>query len=173
MSVKILCFRPWCEDQNASLENISDDDFRACRLRIWKDSDIRKWLNTVFLNEAFTADEQRYMPEMLMTEYGNYDYQKKTRTIRDSCRDRVFLPWYHDGISDALYYDESHRISSDMVLNPEITPYALIAGPGKPELPYQDSISWWSLDRRNRCHWHFWHSVTDCMGIRPFILVEL
>lgn len=173
MSVKILCFRPWHEDQNRSIRNISDDDFSDCSLRIWKNSDIRAWLNTIFLNEAFSPDEQRYIPEMPMTEFDDYDYQKKTRTIRDSCRDRVFLPWYYDGISDVLYYDESHRISSEMVLNPEITPYALIAGPGKPVLPYRDCISWWSLDRRNSWHWRFRYSVNYCRGIRPFILVEL
>ena len=173
MSVKILCFRPWHEDQNRSIRNISDDDFSDCSLRIWKNSDIRAWLNTIFLKEAFSPDEQRYIPEMPMTEFDDYDYQKKTRTIRDSCRDRVFLPWYYDGISDVLYYDESHRISSEMVLNPEITPYALIAGPGKPVLPYRDCISWWSLDRRNSWHWRFRYSVNYCRGIRPFILVEL
>ena len=169
MSVKILCFRPWCK---AQIHNISQDDFSEHRLRAWKNSDIREWLNTVFLNEAFTPDEQRYMPEMLQTDMA-YDYKRHTQTITDRCQDRIFLPWEDDGLSNVLYYDETARISRKMVSNPEATPYALAGSPGAPERSHDGSISWWWLDRSNSWHYGYLYRHAASLGVRPFIWVEL
>lgn len=169
MSVKILCFRPWCK---AQIHNISQDDFSEHRLRAWKNSDIREWLNTVFLNEAFTPDEQRYMPEMLQTDMA-YDYKRHTQTITDRCQDRIFLPWEDDGLSNVLYYDETDRISRKMVSNPEATPYALAGSPGAPEHSHDGSISWWWLDRSNSWHYGYLYRHAASLGVRPFIWVEL
>ncbi len=108
-----------------------------------------------------------------MAKYGNYDYQKKIRPVRDSCRDRIFLPWYYDSISDVLYYDESHRISREMAENPDTTAYALTTGPERPEHSYDSGIAWWRFDRYDTWHYSCLYRKAECLGVRPFIWVEL
>ena len=54
----------------------------------WENSSIRKWLNEVFLNEAFSGDEQSKIPSVIV------DAQKNPNSIAipgNSTTDRVFL----------------------------------------------------------------------------------
>ncbi len=54
----------------------------------WEDSDLRKWMNGSFLNEAFTPEEQARIPEVTVSADVNHNY--RSIDPGNNTKDRVF-----------------------------------------------------------------------------------
>ena len=63
----------------------------------WETSDIRKWLNTVFYNEAFNEEEKK---KIIKTKFEAYNNPKYLTNGGNPCFDYVAIPSLHD----AYYY---------------------------------------------------------------------
>ncbi len=88
-----------------------------CRLGqkgTWADSEVRAWLNSVFLETVFTQEERTHIPEVLLTNPNNRKTSPVTKGGEDTL-DRVFL----------LSYDELMQyLPEDRQQCAEVTPYA-------------------------------------------------
>lgn len=60
----------------------------GCENVTWKDSDLRKWLNQSFLNDAFNSDEQR---RILTTTVTLTDKKKQGDDVLEVTQDKLFL----------------------------------------------------------------------------------
>ena len=69
-------------------------DFVECT---WETSDIRKWLNTVFFNEAFSEEEKR---KIIKSEFECEDNPKYLTRGGNSCYDFISIP----SLREAYYY---------------------------------------------------------------------
>ena len=188
MSVRILCYRPFYQSDHDFYRRFRSDDFNEGHMKVWRDSDLREWLNTVFLNEAFTPDEQRYLAETEHQEYREYLECTKdgrsghwTRKVTDTCRDRIFVPRDRTDILYAVesaYRDEER---APLFFKPEATPYALSGENGSMAVPECDRTDWWRQSYNlNICfpeEHPFWdkftRKISTPLGVRPFIRMEL
>lgn len=95
----------------------------------WSNSEIRKWLNYTFLDEAFTQDEQRLI--LSVSNPNPHNYEQNTAGEKNTV-DKVFL----------LSMDEVKsyfRSDADRLVRPTMNVFRLLHYSSGPEQP----IEWW------------------------------
>lgn len=131
----------------------------------WKNSSIRSWLNSTFLNEAFTAQEKKSIISTQHTNPDFYDDSESERNWLGTTTDTVFL--LSSGEADKYF-------SSDSARQAEGTEYACNKG---------KSASWyWWLRSANNIEYAgfvsegelgYGEEVDRNMGIRPAMWIEI
>ena len=124
----------------------------------WETSTLRTWLNTDFLNTAFTADEQAKLMTTTVTTYNNLKYFEDTPY--DNTRDRVFL----------LSLDEIRQyIPVDTDRKTEATAYAQARGA---YVGTNGCTNWWSRSsghRSDEAAFVAWGGGIGTEGTFPFV----
>lgn len=114
-----------CKPYNTSYDNVT-----------WESCSLRKWLNGTFLNDAFSAEEQRLIQSTTMSADKNPEYSTNPG---NATTDKVFLL----SITEAKKY-----FDSDEARNCAPTAYAIAQGAWTSD-SYKttdgDAISWWWL----------------------------
>ncbi|MBO4367659.1 MAG: hypothetical protein J5859_03010 [Clostridia bacterium] len=101
---------------------------------LWEDCTVRKWLNDVFLNEAFTPEEQ---DKILLTEVDNslsQDSSGRSTSGGKNTQDRIFLLSYNEAW-DFFPTDEARKC--------EGTDYAVYVNWGRDPGYGKNYVSWW------------------------------
>ena len=113
-----------------------DTNYTTYKLTTWESCTLRKWLNSTFLNAAFSSEEK----SAIITNYHGDDDASSSVYLRTSpegdrrAKDQVFLLSYHD--ADVLYFYEEkpydptygYLVKSDRERRCGMTEYAVARG---------------------------------------------
>lgn len=128
------------QEFNATLGNSNESDISASSNN-WEHSGIRKWLNDVFYNTAFTETEKTLICESKLdnktTAKPNDDGRNRYATQQNNTKDSVFLLSYKE-VKDLICKQNT------LALRRKNSDYALSQGAGASTLP--DTLSngtWW------------------------------
>ena len=158
----------------------------------WSDSDLRKWLNDIFYNEAFSEEEKKYIYNYKITDdlrFFNDNFVKKdddyirANNLGES-KDKVFLLSYFEMI---VYFNTA--TTDKQILNPSLSRYAENKYKNISNNECNDSIcSYWTRNTSSKNGENRAYSVdekennkysykkekvnNDLVGVRPVIWVK-
>ena len=138
----------------------------------WETSSLRQWLNSTFLNDAFSSAEQAKIPTATVTADKN---PKKDTNPGNATQDRIFLLSYEE--AEKYFDSEDARICLP-------TDYASANGAYTGEAYGSNGSVWWLRtpgESQKEATWVFWDGDTNYlgqnatfnMGIRPVMWIDL